>query len=89
MHRGRKGKICKIDIGQAYKALIPKYASALLGFHTFTGCDITGKFNGNVKLYSWEQCMKMKLTRFLILGIWQYSLAVKFTAPEIHFHAAS
>ena len=26
-----------------------------LGFHTFTGCDITGKFNWKFKLYCWKQ----------------------------------
>lgn len=70
--KGRKGKdIRKIEIGKAYEALTPKYASALLGFHTFTGCDVTGKFNGKSKLHCWKQflnCCDDEVEAFSYLG---------------------
>ena len=33
-----------------YEALTSKFISAILGFHTFTGCDITGNIYGKSKL---------------------------------------
>ena len=68
----RKGKdIRKIDIEQAYQAITPRCASALLGFHAFTGCDITGKFNGISKQHCWKQllnCSRDELEAFSYLG---------------------
>ena len=43
-----------IDIGKAFEALRSEKRAALLGFHAFTGCDQTSKFNGNSKLTCWK-----------------------------------
>ena len=70
--KGRKGKdIRKTDIGQACQAITTRYASALLCFHAFTGCDITGKFNGILKQHCWEQFLNWsqdELGAFSCLG---------------------
>ena len=47
-----------IDIGAAYEALGEEKASALIGFHSFTGCDVTSKFFGKSKLSSWKAFTK-------------------------------
>jgi hypothetical protein len=47
-----------IDIKKCYEALGPENAKALLGFHTFTGCDQTGRFNGKSKSTWWKAFMK-------------------------------
>ena len=36
----------EIDVGHAYNALGNKTSMALLGFHAFTGCDLTERFSG-------------------------------------------
>ena len=41
-----------------YEALGEERASALLGFHAFTGCDVTCKFYGKSKLTCWKVFMK-------------------------------
>ena len=70
--KGRKRKdLRKIVIGQAYQAITPRYASALLGFHAFTGCNITGKFNGISKQHCWKQflnCSQHEFEAFSSLG---------------------
>ena len=38
-----------IDVGTCYEAIGPSRAAAILGFHTFSGCDQTGKFCGKSK----------------------------------------
>ena len=54
-----KGKTRRsIPIKQIYDALGEKRASALLGFHTFTGTDMSGRFAGKTK----EWCFKVFLT---------------------------
>ena len=37
-----------------YEALGEERASALLDFHAFTGCDVTCKFYGKLKLTCWK-----------------------------------
>ena len=48
--------------GGAYHALGDVNSAALLGFHSFTGCDQTGKFNGYSKLSCWKTLTKFKPT---------------------------
>ena len=48
-----------------YEALTSKFISAILGFHTFTGCDITGNFYGKSKLSCWNHRARS------ILSNWQ------------------
>ena len=43
----KSGKVCIKDI---HAAIGPGKAKALLGFHTFTGCDTTGRFAGKSKI---------------------------------------
>ena len=57
---GRGDNLRHIDIGRCYEALGPQRASAMLGFHTFTGCDQTGKFNGKSKSACWKVLMRSK-----------------------------
>ena len=45
-------------------AIGPNRAEALLGFHTLTGCDQTGKFNGKSKSFWWKNFMEAD-TQFL------------------------
>ena len=47
-----------IDIGNCYEAIGPLRASSVLGFHTFTGCDQTGKFRGKSKSTWWKSFME-------------------------------
>lgn len=51
---GRGDNLRCIDIGKCYESLGSQRASAMLGFHTFTGCDQTGKFNGKSKIACWK-----------------------------------
>ena len=51
-----------IDVVEAYHALGDVNSAALLDFHSFTGCDQTGKFNGYSKLSCWKTLTKFKLT---------------------------
>ena len=39
----------EINISSCFEYLEPLKDSAILGFHTFTGCDLTGKVNGKYK----------------------------------------
>ena len=39
-----------IDLGCAYNALENEKRMALLGFHAFAGCDLTGRFSGFSKI---------------------------------------
>ena len=43
---GNGADIRMTDIGNCYEAIGHLRASSFLGFHTFTGCDQTGKFRG-------------------------------------------
>ena len=51
---GKKDKIRDIDISKAYNALGQARAKALIGFHAFTGCDVTAKFCGKGKASCWN-----------------------------------
>jgi hypothetical protein len=56
MFRTGRGKdIRDIDIGSCHESLKPSQIKALLGFHTLTGCDQIGKFNGKTKTFWWKQ----------------------------------
>ena len=60
-----------IDVGSTYNALVDEKCAALLGFHSFTGCDQTGKFSGFSKLSCWKTFVKSKssvLEAFAKLG---------------------
>ena len=60
-----------IDVGKAYHALGSIRSSALFGFHSFTGCDQTGRFNGYTKLPCWQTFFKSELEvleAFQLLG---------------------
>ena len=47
-----------IDTGNCHEATGPLRASSVHGFHTFTGCDQTGKFRGKSKSTSWKSFMQ-------------------------------
>ena len=51
---GKGDKKHQIDVGILYRALSERHASSLLGFHAFTGCDVTGKFFGISKEFSFK-----------------------------------
>ena len=55
---GKGNSIRYLDVGTMYEALGEERASALLGFHAFTGCDVTCKFYGKSKLTCWKVFMK-------------------------------
>ena len=54
---GRGDNKRDLDIGQAYEMLGSEKCQTLLGFHAFTGCDETGKFNGHSKTSCWNTFM--------------------------------
>ena len=49
-----------LPIKPIYSALGQDLAESLLGFHTFTGSDSTGKFAGKGKRTCWNTLIKMK-----------------------------
>ena len=51
---GKGDKKRQIDVGILYRALSERHASSLLGFHAFTGCDVTGKFFDINKEFSFK-----------------------------------
>ena len=54
-----KGRLKRlISVKSIYSHLGQKYASALLGLHAFTGCDLTGRFGGRTK----DSCFKTFLS---------------------------
>lgn len=54
--KGQKGKeVRESDIEQASETLKPNFTSDILGLHTFTDCDITGKFYGKSRLSRWSK----------------------------------
>mgnify|MGYP001798572018 FL=1 len=55
---GRGKDIRQIDIADSYEAIGPEIATAIIGFHSFTGCDFTSKFNGKSKKSSWKLLLK-------------------------------
>ena len=60
---GKGADIRMIDIGNCYEAIGPLRASSVLGFHTFPGCDQTGKFVENQSQHggraSWKVAVKL------------------------------
>lgn len=67
--RGNDSRL--IDIGNCFEAIGPLRASAVLGFHTFTGCDQTGKFCGKSKSSCWKvftKCDDTQLEALAALG---------------------
>ena len=44
----------KINIGAAYEVLGPQRSNTFSGFHDFTGCDQTSKFNWKLKATCWK-----------------------------------
>ena len=59
-------------LGEIYENLSPSIRHALLGFHTFTGCDQTGTFSGFGKPLCWATLMnssKKVLEAFQELGL--------------------
>ena len=59
-------------LGEIYETLSPSIRHALLGFHTFTGCDQTGTFSGFGKPLCWATLMnssKKVLEAFQELGL--------------------
>ena len=48
----------EIDVGCAYNALGNKKGMVLLGFHAFTGCDLTGRFSGFSKTTCFDTILK-------------------------------
>ena len=59
-------------LGDIYENLSPSIRHALLGFHTFTGCDQTGTFSGFGKPLCWATLMnssKKVLEAFQELGL--------------------
>ena len=68
---GRWKDECEINISDAYVTLGSARASALLGFHAFTGSDFTSKFKGKSKLSCWRQFLQANqevLEAFSVLG---------------------
>lgn len=55
---GRGKDIREIDVTAAYEAVGPEIASAILGFHAFSGCDFTSKFNNKSKKSCWKVFME-------------------------------
>ena len=55
---GREQDFRDININKCYEAIGTKLANSILGFHTFTGCDQTGRFNGKSKSSWWKIFMK-------------------------------
>ncbi len=51
---GKKEKLREISIQKCFEAIGTKHASAILGFHTLTGCDQIGRFAGKSKTTWWN-----------------------------------
>ena len=68
---GKGNALRDINVGSCFESLGPRRSSALLGFHTFTGCDQTGKFSGKSKSSCWKtfiNCNDHVLDAFSSLG---------------------
>lgn len=52
---GRGDNIRDISIRSCYESIGTSRAKALLGFHTLTGCDQTGRFHGKSKVFWWKE----------------------------------
>ena len=74
-----------VNIGAAYQVLGPEKSNALLGFHAFTGCDYTSKFNGKSKKTCWKTCLVTRedmLAAFAYLGFRGGLVYTKLTSFE-------
>ena len=60
---GKSKQRRKIPIRPIYEKIGPKQAAALLGFHSFTGSDMCGRFTGRTK----DWCLKVFLACDIIL----------------------
>ena len=58
----------KINVGVAYEVFGPE-KNALLGFHAFSGCDQTSKFNGKSKATCWKAFLDSIEDVFWDLGV--------------------
>ena len=56
-HTVKGSNLCDISIGSCYEVCGSFCANFLLGFHTFTGCDQTGRFEGKSKMFWWKNFM--------------------------------
>ena len=54
MRVGRDDHKRNINLGKSFEALGDPKSQALVGFHAFTGCDQTGKFNDHAKQSCWN-----------------------------------
>lgn len=62
----------KLNVGLLHQKLGPKRADAILGFHAFTGSDVTGRFAGITKLHCFKkflECDDKILSCLASLGI--------------------
>ena len=60
-----------IHLNSIYDAIGPNRVAALPGFHAFTGCETTGKFNGKGKTTCWnvfQEASEESLQSFSMLG---------------------
>ena len=55
---GRGNELRDIDVRSCYEAIGTDHAKALLAFHTFTGCNQTGRFCGKSKTVWWKEFRK-------------------------------
>lgn len=75
-----------ISVRDAFECL-PNHRQCLLGFHAFTGCDMTSKFASKTKFTCWcalmkaDQCIKM-LRSHLVTSIWKDANKAKTREPE-------
>ena len=68
---GKGDTLRDISVQECFEKLGPNKVRAILGFHTFTGCDQTGKFNTKSKLTCWkvfEKADESILNAFASLG---------------------
>ena len=52
---GKGTDLRKTDIASCYEAIGSSRADVFVGFHTFTGCDQTGRFSVKSKLFWWRE----------------------------------
>ena len=88
---GKGADIRMIDIGNCYEAIGPLRASSVLGFHTFTGCDQTGKFRGKSKSTWWKSFMESSsktLNALNLLGLSENlpTVAQTYIGDKCHEH---
>ena len=65
---GKVSNLRDVSIGSYYKALNLFRANALLGFHTFTGCDQTVRLMGKSKSFWWRNFINADVNTLKALG---------------------